>query len=52
MAETMRTNIYNGAIIEMIKLIRIESDLSDIGENTHDLNELYYNLFLLMEEVV
>jgi len=32
----------------LLTLIDEQIDLSDYGENTYDLNELYYNLYLLV----
>ncbi len=37
---------------EMITLIEEQIDLSDYGENTHSLNELYDDFYLLIKDKV
>tara|TARA_R110002096_G_scaffold327432_1_gene521597 strand:- start:254 stop:400 length:147 start_codon:yes stop_codon:yes gene_type:complete len=39
-------------ILEMITLIEEQIDLSDYGENTYSLNELYYDFYNLIKSRV
>ena len=39
-------------ILEMIKMIENQQRLSDYGENTHELDELYYHFFELVSDRV
>lgn len=42
----------NREIVEMITLIEEQIELSDYGENIHDLNTLYYDFYLLIKDKV